>query len=356
MSQYILVFCNDHKYYVTNIKYGRMNIIDTAINVTNSANDFDKNVIYSYDNEHGRVTLNDENSTKLNVIFCCNNDNSDKTMIDDDINANNSMDGKDSDNNISFFCDNDTDHIDININNSMKNNDCNNNISFSCNDKDYSIVLDDVINVNDCRNNTDFDNNVIFSCDNDNNCDTADNDINTNNFMNNNNNMTFSCDSNNANVSATGVVLNDVIFPYDDNNSSIILYDLTNAKTSMNYNNCDNNITFSCDDENIINNVAGANITNTSEYLPSTSEIRIEKETTKHESIHNNSSAINNKNSSESLIDISSVNTFGCREDDLYFQSKIARHLENVHKLEPEVKKFSLLSKDNHIFLILKIL
>jgi len=59
-------------------------------------------------------------------------------------------------------------------------------------------------------------------------------------------------------------------------------------------------------------------------------------------------------------MNISSVNTFGYREDNLYvpffrskgfqknnfcyyckkFRSKIIRHLEQVHKLEPEEKKF----------------
>lgn len=78
----------------------------------------------------------------------------------------------------------------------------------------------------------------------------------------------------------------------------------------------------------------------------------------------------NEKNSSESVIDISSVNTFGCKEDDLHvpfsqpkglqkknfcyyckkFQSKIARHLETVHKMEPEVNKFLLLPEGEEIF------
>ncbi|XP_067215704.1 uncharacterized protein [Linepithema humile] len=402
-----------------------------ANNSTNDT-DFDKNVMFSYGNKYGHDAINVEDyannpkkhadsenaivfsnkcdnkhsrvkAVNLNVTFTC--DKSYNT-VDDDINVNNSMDDNNPNNKISLSCNNDKGHNivdsainannftnntdfdnnvifsysnsngcktvndDINTNNSTTDNDLHNNISFSLdNDKNHTIV-DSTINANNSMNNVGFDNNVMFSHDNDNGCNTID--ININNFMNCNNsdnNMTFS-DNDNANNSETGVVLNNVmIFPYDDDNNSSILNDLTTAKTSTIYNNSDNNIIFSCDDDNIINNtqIACANITNTSEYLPSASEITVENETTEHESIHNNNSTTNDKNSSESLIDISFINTFGCKEDNLYipfsqpkglqkknfcyyckkFQSKIARHLENVHKLEPEVKKFLLLPKGN---------
>jgi len=70
-------------------------------------------------------------------------------------------------------------------------------------------------------------------------------------------------------------------------------------------------VTFSYNDDNIMNYIASANTTNISEYQPSTLEI-IEQ------SIHNYIDTSNHKTSLESLIDISSVNTFGCREDNLY--------------------------------------
>lgn len=399
--------------------------INSTINTNNSANntDFDK-IIFSYDNEHGHNAINDENdvnnpkkhvnsdnstifpndcdnnhrrikAAKLNVTFTCDNDNSYKT-IDGDINTNNSTDDNELNNNILLSCDNDrnstnidfdnnvifsygndkgckTADNDVNTNNSTDNNDPNN-ILFPCNNDERHTIVDN-INANNSLNNIGLNNNVM--CDNDNGCGTVDSDINTNNFVNSNsyNNITFSCD--NDNNSASGVVLNNVMmFPYDDDNTSSILNDLINAKTSMNYNDSDNNIIFSCDADNTINNIGCVNITNTSEYLPSASELQnaseitVEKETIEHESIHNNISTTNDKNSSESLIDISSVNTFGCREDNLHisfsqskglqkknfcyyckkFQSKIARHLENMHKLEPEVKKFLLLPKGDYIF------
>lgn len=308
------------------------------------------------------------NQHDLNVTFLCNN-NSYET-VNDDANANCSMNN--SDNNISSF-ENGKGHNIINsttiTNNSTNANDSNNNMTLSCeNGKRYN-VIDSAINANNSMNDAD---NVIFSCDNNNNYNysrkTIDSNINAINFTNSDDsykNMTFSCDNGSANNSVTGVVLNNVMLMSYDNgnnssNNSNIVDDVINAKTSTSYN--DNNITF-CDDDDIINNIASANTTNVSEYLPSTSEITAEIEAI--ESIHNNISTNNDKNSSESLIDISSVNTFGCKEDNLYvpfsqpkglqkknfcyyckkFQSKIARHLENVHKLEPEVKKFSLLPK-----------
>jgi len=58
-------------------------------------------------------------------------------------------------------------------------------------------------------------------------------------------------------------------------------------------------------------NIASTNITNIFEYQSSTLEI-IEQ------SINNNFDASNHKTSLESQINISSVNTFDCREDNLY--------------------------------------
>lgn len=352
------------------------NIVEhSAINANNSTNtDFDNNMMNSCDNEHAHERINGEsyvnNPTKHvdcdnAMIFSkdCNNEHNRVKIVEH----------KTVNLNVTFSYDNGNSqkmiYGDINVSNSLNDD----NIPLSCdNDRDHSIVH----SANNSTNDTDFDNNVTFSCDN-NNCNIIDNDITTNNFMNNNNscnNVTFTYDNDNINNSETGVILNDVmIFPFDNNSS--ILNDLTSAKTSMNHthSDSDNHITFSCDD-NTIDNIVCANTTNISEYLPS--EITTERESTEH-NVSNNISTTNknnisasDKNSSASLIDISSINTFGCREDNLFvpfskpkglqkknfcyyckkFQSKIARHLENVHKSEPEVKKFILLPKGNILY------
>ncbi|XP_071652942.1 uncharacterized protein [Temnothorax longispinosus] len=406
--------CNNSNNYET---------LDGNININNSTNgnDSNSNMTSSCDNGKGDSivdsTVNANNYTNNtdydNVIFPCNN-GYDHNAMNDESNVSDPMRHAESDNamifsndcdkhskervkavnlNATFFCNNNNNYEtldgNININSSTNGNDSNSNMTASCdNGKGHSIV-DSVINAN---NYTD---DINLSCDNGNGCKTVNSNINTdistntnvngtdingtdincivinsdiNNLINNDSykNVTF-FDKGSANNSVTGVVLNDVIvFPFDDDNISIILDDVTNAKNSMWSNDGDNNITLSCDNDNT-NNIASANITNTSEYLPSTSEIEVETETTEHESIHNNSSKNNDKNSSELLIDISSVNTFGCKENNLCipvsqskglqkknfcyyckkFQSQIARHLENVHKLESDVKKFLLLPKGN---------
>ncbi|XP_077269159.1 uncharacterized protein LOC143901075 [Temnothorax americanus] len=366
-------------------------IVDSTVNANNYTNNTDyDNVIFLCDNGYDHNAMNDES----NVSDPMRHAESDNAVIfSNDFDKHSKERVKAVNLNATFSC-NDNNNYEtlngnININNSTNGNNSNSNMTSSCdNGKGHSIV-NSVINAN---NYTD---DINLFCDNGNGCKTVNSNINTdistntnvngtdingtdincivinsdiNNLINNDSykNVTFS-DKGSANNSVTGVVLNDVIiFPFDDDNSSIILDDVTNAKNSMWSNDGDNNITLSCDNDNT-NNIASTNITNTSEYLPSTSEIEVEAETTEHESIHNNSSKNNDKNSSESLIDISSVNTFGCKEENLCipvsqskglqkknfcyyckkFQSKIARHLENVHKLESDVKKFSLLPKGN---------
>lgn len=216
-------------------------------------------------NEHYRVKIVDHKIVNLNVTFSYDNGNSQK-MIYGDINVSNSL----NDDNIPLSCDN---------------------------DRGRSIIH----SANNSTNDTDFDNNVTFPCDN-NNCNTIDNDITINNFMNNNNscnNVTFTYDNDNINNSETDAVLNDImLFPFDNNSS--ILNDLISAKTSMNHTHNDidyindhmNHITFSCDD-NTIDNIACANTTNTSEYLPS--EITTEKESIE-DNVSNNISTTNKNN------------------------------------------------------------
>jgi hypothetical protein len=216
-----------------------------------------------------------------------------------------------------------------------------NTISFD-NRSDHNTVNDDESNISNPAIRTDCDN-IVFI----NNCDNKDSREKTGNL-----NVTFSFDKDN-NLER----VNDI-----------------NATNSMNGNISDNTSSYNNSNHNMMDNdrsdnITFTNTTNISEYLPSTSETTVETEIVEYERNHNVSTN-NDKNSSVSLIDISSVNTFGCREENLsipfsqskglqkknfcYYckklQSKIARHLENVHKLEPEVQKFILLPKGNHIF------
>lgn len=347
------------------------NIVDSTINVNNSMSDadFNSNAISSLDNELNHDTINDKNNDNNSTGHVNSNNNSNNITFSNVCDQQNRI--RSVNLNVTFSCDNGKSYetIDngISTNNFTSSNNPDN-MTFSCNDKDCNIV-NSTINAN---NDTYCVNNMTSSCDNGK---SIGSDI--NNFTNSDdsyNNAILSCDNGSVNNSLTGVILNDVIFPFDDGNNSnnifSILSDVTKSKTSTN---CNDNNTFSCNDNNT-NNSLSVNTTNISEYLPSTSEITTEIEAVgyeqeiEHESIHNISTN-NDKNYSESLIDISSVNTFGCKEDNMSvpfsqpkglkkknfcyyckkFQSKIARHLENVHKLEPEVKKFLLLPKGDYI-------
>jgi len=389
------------------------NVINSAINPNNSVGDIDcdNNVILTWDNKYNHNAINYENNvckpmrhanSDNAVIFPndCDNEEDSRTkvvnfnvtssykngnsheMVDNSNNStNNSTNGNVSNNVTSCNgkCHSVIDNA-INAKTTIDDTDCdNNNVILSWNNRRNHNAINDENNVsrstrhansdnailsNDCDKNNGVKTvnlNETFSCDNGNNCETV-NDMDVNNFtnINNDSNNKMTCDNGNANNSETDIVLNDVmIFPFDDGNISGIL-DMNNDRIS--YNEDNNGVTFSYNDDDIMNNIASANTTNISEYQPSTLE-NIEQ------SIHNYIDTSNHKTSLESLIDISSVNTFGCREDNLYvpfsqpkglkkknfcyyckkFQSKIARHLEQVHKSEPEVKKFSLLPKGDHI-------
>ncbi|XP_070156724.1 putative uncharacterized protein DDB_G0282133 [Polyergus mexicanus] len=352
------------------------NIVDSAINVNNSANatDFDKNVIYSYENEHGHdaLTLNDKNyinnpkkhadcdnamifsnncdnkrsrAIKLNVTFFCDNDNSYKT-VNSDINTNNSTYGNDPDNNISLFRDDNRDHNIVNstINTNNSTNDFDKNVIFSYdngngylpqppesvrrleiqNDPENTLkekengvgsiqppprvcgisesdptdltrkeenwvgrtqppprvldtsnnsvhlrataiiqcIVDSANNVNDSANGTDFDKNVIYSYDNEHGHDALT--LHDKNYINNpkkhadcDNAMIFSNDCDNKRSRA--IKLN-VIFSCDNDNSYKTVDSDINTNNSTCGNDPDNNISLFCDDDrdyNIVNSRVG---------------------------------------------------------------------------------------------------
>lgn len=274
-----------------------------------------------------------EKRTAINATFFLDNDGNDET-VNSGINANNSTiygnsdDIYDSDRSSTLSFDRESNNI--------------------CN----STMITNT-SINDINH---FETDAISPCDD--NCDIMDsNFINGDNF---NKNATFLCDDSGNNAAD---VLNDDNIFYDNGNNSNILNNVTYDKTSMGNN---NNMILPCNDDNNTDDSINqsTNISDTSEYLCSTSNVTTVLEYMEHESTHNNIST-NNDNSSKSLMDISSIKTFGCREDNLSipfsepkglqkknfcyyckkFQSKIARHLENMHKSEPEVKKFLLLSK-----------
>jgi len=120
---------------------------------------------------------------------------------------------------------------------------------------DNAIILS-----NDCDKNNGVKTvnlNVTFSSDNGNSCETVD-DIDINNFTNiNNDSNKMIYDNGNANNSETGIVLNNVmIFPfYDDGNISGILDMNNDTNDRISYNENNNGVTFSCNDDNIMNNI-----------------------------------------------------------------------------------------------------
>ncbi|XP_039302367.1 uncharacterized protein LOC120359603 isoform X2 [Solenopsis invicta] len=361
---------------VRDVNYS-MNVND---NICNTVNDGESNIsnpvirtdsdkiafINNCDNKDNR-----EKTGNLNVTFSFDKGNNLERV--DDINATNSMNGNTSDNTSSY---NNGNHI-------MMDNEKNSSIDFVANvepnscevrDVNYSMNVNDNIcngndlsildNIIDINNSTNINFDDVLSYGNDKGCKFLDdNNINAINSHNSDNNELFVNLNGSGNNSETGIVINgDLIFPFDIN-SNILDDDNATAKTSASSsNNVD--MILPCNDTS--DNIASAtNITNISEYLPSTSETTVETEIVECE--RNHVSTNNDKNSSVSLIDISSVNAFGCREENLSipfsqpkglqkknfcyyckkFQSKIARHLENVHKLEPEVQKFILLPKGN---------
>jgi len=117
---------------------------------------------------------------------------------------------------------------------------------------------------------------------------------------------------------------------------------------------------FNCND---INTDVDNDIDNDSNYEPS-SNSSITSDNTEIESDKQNESD-NNKSAAINSIDVSAISVRACNDESMYvsvskpkgaqkkifcyfckkFQSKIARHLETVHRNEEEVKKFTVMPK-----------